>query len=173
MKCEICGEKEAVLFVQQVTATRTIEMHICLDCAKEKGISTSFSVKNKFAGNFLDKEQNANNSAENVSCPICGLTLADLRRQNLSGCPECYTVFKSEIFSILKSYKIEGTYHGSLPKKLPNFRSTLTDRMFFQTKLAEAVAIEDYEKAAVYRDRLKALDARFSVVDSSCEDDYE
>ena len=69
-------------------------------------------------------------------------------------------IFKSEIFSILKSHGIEGTYHGGLPKKLAHFRSVLTDRMMYQEKLAEAVAVEDYEKAAVYRDRLKALETR-------------
>ena len=30
----------------------------------------------------------------------------------------------------------------------------------YQEKLAQAVAIEDYEKAAVYRDCLKALETR-------------
>ena len=60
----------------------------------------------------------------------------------------------------MKSHGIEGTYHGELPKKLAHFRSILTDRMMYQEKLAEAVAVEDYEKAAVYRDRLKALETR-------------
>ena len=32
--------------------------------------------------------------------------------------------------------------------------------MMYQEKLAEAVAAEDYEKAAVYRDRLRALETR-------------
>ncbi len=165
MKCDICGIRNAVLFVQQVSATRTVELHLCVECAKERGINVAGKnvevAFNNLLSGLLQNSELANQISQPSSvCPVCGKTLADLRRTKTAGCPECYTVFKSEIFSILKSHGIEGTYHGGLPKKLAHFRSVLTDRMMYQEKLAEAVAVEDYEKAAVYRDRLKALETR-------------
>lgn len=165
MKCDICGIRNAVLFVQQVSATRTVELHLCVECAKERGINVAgknveVAFNNLLSGLLQNSELANQISQPSSSCPVCGKTLADLRRTKTAGCPECYTVFKSEIFSILKSHGIEGTYHGGLPKKLAHFRSVLTDRMMYQEKLAEAVAVEDYEKAAVYRDRLKALETR-------------
>ena len=51
-----------------------------------------------------------------------------------------------------------------MPKRLASFRNSLTDRADLQAKLDEAVKNENYEKAAVYRDFLKALE-RGSVSD--------
>jgi len=56
-----------------------------------------------------------------------------------------------------KAYGIETEYKGSLPKRIKGYRSTLVDRMTMQIKLEEALAAEEYEKAALYRDYLKVL----------------
>ena len=61
---------------------------------------------------------------------------------------------------------ITGTYTGSFPKRLSGFRNALTDRNDLQAKLDEAVREENYEKAAVYRDYLRALE-KGSVADAS------
>ena len=45
-----------------------------------------------------------------------------------------------------------------MPKRLDTFRSVLTDRIALQGKLEESLKNEDYEKAAVYRDYLRALE---------------
>ncbi len=161
MKCDICGINDAVLFVQQVSANKTVELHLCFDCARKRGLH----MPGKNAGDTLSNlisslMQEGLNQSQNAACPVCGRTLNDLKKQKFAGCPECYTVFKSEIFSILKGEGMEGTYHGMLPKQLANFHSVLNDRMILQAKLADAVAVEDYEKAALYRDRLKALETR-------------
>ena len=50
-------------------------------------------------------------------------------------------------------------YRGSLPRQLSQYRSLLEDRAELQNRLNESIANEDYEKAAVYRDRLKELEA--------------
>jgi protein arginine kinase activator len=53
---------------------------------------------------------------------------------------------------------ITGQYSGSYPLRLGQVRSVLSDRMSIRTKLEESVAKEDYERAAMYRDRLRALE---------------
>lgn len=45
-----------------------------------------------------------------------------------------------------------------MPNYVKGFRSVLTDRILLQSKLEESIEKEDYEKAAVYRDYLKALE---------------
>lgn len=161
MKCDICGINDAVLFVQQVSANKTTEMHLCFECAKKRGIHTPGKNAEETLSNLISNLMSEGlATSQNTACPVCGKTLNDLKRQKASGCPECYTVFKSEIFSILKAEGLEGTYRGNLPKQLANFHSVLNDRMILQAKLSDAVAVEDYEKAALYRDRLKALETR-------------
>ena len=45
-----------------------------------------------------------------------------------------------------------------MPHRLASVHSVLTDRIMLQNKLNAAVEREDYEKAAMYRDYLKALE---------------
>ena len=53
---------------------------------------------------------------------------------------------------------IKGMYAGSMPTRLANVRSVLNDRLVLQDKINDAVAKEEYEKAAMYRDYLRALE---------------
>ena len=59
---------------------------------------------------------------------------------------------------ILSKQGIKGPYKGVMPNRLSTFRSVLTDRIALQAKLEESIKNEDYEKAAIYRDYLKALE---------------
>ncbi len=61
---------------------------------------------------------------------------------------------------ILMSKKLPMPYQGSLPKRLKDYQSLLVDKMTIKIKLEEAVAAEDYEKAAFYRDYLKAMEEK-------------
>jgi protein arginine kinase activator len=45
-----------------------------------------------------------------------------------------------------------------LPNQIANFTSSLNDRVALQEKLNKAIQEENYEKAAVYRDKLKMLE---------------
>ena len=79
-------------------------------------------------------------------------------KEKTVGCAECYNVFKKEITEILKGLGVTKSYTGSLPNRIENFKSSLTDRALLQEKLQNAIQEENYEKAAVYRDKLKMLD---------------
>ena len=58
----------------------------------------------------------------------------------------------------MKKNNAYGEYTGSMPKRIANFRSPLTDRIEVQKKLEQAIENEDYEKAAFYRDYLHAIE---------------
>ena len=53
-----------------------------------------------------------------------------------------------------------------MPARLSTIHSVLNDRVILQNKLNDALSREDYEKAAMYRDYLKALEKQ-SVSDGS------
>ena len=57
-------------------------------------------------------------------------------------------------------YCEEKTYCGSFPRHVSDGRSVLQDRIILQEKLEESVAKEDFEKAAIYRDKIKELDKK-------------
>ena len=102
-------------------------------------------------------------------CAVCGCSFDEIAKSQNIGCSECYYTFEKEFRETLKQYGIQGEYKGSLPKRLKGYRSTLVDRMTMQIKLEEALAAEEYEKAALYRDYLKVLNQGTGVNDSGQE----
>ena len=58
-----------------------------------------------------------------------------------------------------------------MPKRIRNFSSVLTTRVAIQGKLEESLKKEDYEKAAIYRDYLKALEKAPVAGDGDAEDE--
>lgn len=160
MKCDICHEKQAVIFVRQMTGQTSLELHLCADCARERGFSATdskleLSLSGLLSG-IVDNQSLLN--SKNRACPVCGKSLKDIIDNKKAGCPECYINFTKEIMAQLKLDGIESSYTGSLPQQLAHFKSSLTDRMLLQSKLEKAIHEEDYEKAAVYRDRLRVLE---------------
>ncbi|MBO5730633.1 MAG: UvrB/UvrC motif-containing protein [Treponema sp.] len=166
MICDICGVRDATMVVQQVSVTGRKEVHLCLQCAAQRGLSTSNGkIEMSLAGLFDSIAKLQKNQRQ---CPVCGKSEGELERNQRLGCPECYNFFGPKLKSILEKRGVTGSYTGSLPERLASYKSVLADRMQLKEKLEQSIAQEEYEKAALYRDRLKALDK--CVAGSDCSD---
>lgn len=156
MICDICGVRDAMMVVQQVSTSGQKEVHLCLQCAAQRGLSTSNGkIEMSLAGLFDSIAKLRKNQRQ---CPVCGTNEGDVEKIQRLGCPECYHIFAPKLKSLLEKRGITGSYTGSLPERLTGSNSVLVDRMQLKKKLEQSVAQEEYEKAALYRDRLKALD---------------
>lgn len=158
MKCDFCHENDAIIFVRQVTNNSTKELYLCAECAEKRGISESSSKMDLNFSGLLGDLIGKQREERNKVCPTCGCRLQIILKEKTVGCAECYNVFKKEITEILKGLGVTKSYTGSLPNRIENFKSSLTDRALLQEKLQNAIQEENYEKAAVYRDKLKMLD---------------
>ena len=162
MKCDICRERNAVIFVQQVSKGTSIELHLCEVCAKERGFSADGSKIDISLGGLFSgilEGPKSGDSAE-YACQSCGYTLQDIRKHRRVGCADCYRQFRAEIISLLRQEGIDVAWSGKLPAKLEAFRSLAPDPENLRKELARAIEREDYEMAAYYRDRLRALGAK-------------
>ncbi len=156
MMCDVCNVRDAMVMVQQVSNGAKKEIHLCLQCAAQRGLSTSNGrIEMALAGLF---DSIATVRRGERWCPVCGTGSGELSKSQRLGCPECYSIFGQELRKMLLDKGVSGVYTGSMPDRLANFRSVLVDRMQLKVKLEQSVAREEYEKAAMYRDRLKALD---------------
>lgn len=162
MVCDFCHEREAAIYMEQVSSTgQKRKINMCMECAIKRGISNDpKSIEASIGGLFKElamasKRLQADNSRV---CPVCGTAVAEFKRTGKVGCPECYAIFKNDVKKYLERKGITGTYSGSLPERLSTVHSVLNDRMILQNKLDQAIATEDYEKAAMYRDYLRALE---------------
>lgn len=161
MICDLCHKRKAVFYIEQVMKTKSLTINICAKCAGERGlIPNSSTIRQSLSSLVQEINHTAKTTSKrsNKCCPVCGCSLDDINKTGKVGCPECYSVFAEEIVKLMKSHGIKGPYTGTLPRRISGFRSRITDRMDIRTKLEESLKNEDYEKAAVYRDFLKALD---------------
>ena len=160
MICDICHENESDMTINRSDMTgKTCAVHICSKCAEELGInsnSITSSVMKTIQSIISKKIADENNRC----CPVCGQKLLVLKKEFRAGCPECYSIFKTEIEEMMSQRGLKNAYSGSLPRRLASFKSSLTDRMAIRAKLENAINSEEYEKAAIYRDYLKALEKR-------------
>lgn len=162
MICDLCGKKPAAIFMESVLKGGIKKINLCNECAVKRGIIPPAITPNQIdiQGIFRDIElRKAELDIDTKRlCPACGKSLYEIKRTGCAGCPECYSVFSGDIKNAFSSHGLNGKYSGSLPKRVKGFKSSLTDRSDLQAKLEEAIKIENYEKAAVYRDYLKALE---------------
>jgi protein arginine kinase activator len=157
MICDFCNEREAFVFIDMQGPVARKKLNLCRECAAKLGVTQDpKSISSLFKELSTISQKALEN--DNKACPVCGTKLSFIRKNSSAGCPECYSIFKDEIRSIISKKGGSGTYTGSMPKRLATFRSVLTDRIVLQTKLEESLKREDYEKAAIYRDYLKALE---------------
>lgn len=158
--CDFCHEKEAALFIEQVGGDGSRKIKVCMDCAIERGFSPDPENIRESMATFIsnvEKEKREIEEDKKRVCPACGKPLSDVKLLGRLGCPSCYEAFKDYLSSIMEKKGTRPLYKGTLPRRVSTFRSPITDRLDLQNKEQEAVLNEDYEKAAFYRDCLKAL----------------
>lgn len=163
MICDICGENEAIVHVQQIMGGEVFEVHMCAECAKEKGVSLEkgsegdFSLSQLLSG--LVESFSPDADAKVITeCPHCGTSITDIQENEKVGCPECYTVFRNQIEALIKEHTDNTNHKGKYPEKLRAYKAILIDKEVLKKKLKEAVQREEYETAAKIRDQIKELE---------------
>ena len=157
--CGRCGKAQATYHITNIDGGEKIEQHLCERCAEEEG----FEPKQAPAptSEMLDKfvaSARAQRAAPNLACEHCGISYVEFRNQGLLGCPHDYDVFKEVLGPLIERTQDGGTHHvGKTPrsKAAGLERTTEQDLHRLRRQLAEAVAAEDYERAAALRDRIR------------------
>lgn len=175
MICESCKQNLATVHLTEIVAKQKKELHLCEDCAREKGDvfkGQSFSVHD-FLGGLADaaKKKPEKKEKETPSkpkapvsdtgpCPACGLTFAEFKASGRLGCFNDYEHFKKELLPLLE--KIHGaTQHtGRVPSSVGQKLETQKVLTALRKDLNLAIQREEYERAAELRDKIKALETR-------------
>jgi protein-arginine kinase activator protein McsA len=98
------------------------------------------------------------------SCPKCGLTLYVFNLEGKFGCDECYKHFREEFLGVAEPHHNvtgERIYHvGKRPG--PNAFGTSFEKkmMYLKLCLAKSVELEEFDKAAFYRDEIDKLEEK-------------
>lgn len=165
MICEICGNAEATIHIQEILNTKTTEVHLCESCAKNKGLKDSFdSLQFSFVNLINDIVNPQDNTEEiiQIKCSLCNTSYNDFINKRLFGCSECYNSFKDFIPSLLRKLHSHTKHIGKIPSKSLSMIKNI-DRIETITKrLKNAVEEENYELAARLRDEIKYLKDKYA-----------
>jgi protein arginine kinase activator len=167
MLCQECQKNQATIHLTKMVNGQKTETHLCEVCAAKHGpfslsigLPLPFSIHNLLSGLMQEEDSAAaevNPEQAPLTCPNCGMTYPQFRRQGRFGCPTCYETFESKLEPLMN--RIHGSHHheGKIPLrggKGIDQRRRLDE---LKGKLLQAVAKEAFEEAAVLRDEIKRL----------------
>ena len=138
------------------------ELHLCEECAKEKGaqMEQHFELADLLAGladfgsKLTTKEEQA------LKCPNCGMSFADFKKTGRLGCSVCYTAFRKNLLPLLKRIHGSTQHVGKSPVKATKQVKKMTEMQELKSKLEQAIKLEKFEEAAELRDKIKALEKK-------------
>ncbi|MDR1510407.1 MAG: UvrB/UvrC motif-containing protein [Synergistaceae bacterium] len=183
MICDNCGKNEVEVLLKQVINNEVRYLNLCRACAEEMGfipsvipsITISFSIsedapKQRKLRRIQPKKREA---VDLLSCPSCGMKFISFRENGLLGCPACYEAFRFPLGAFLqKTQGAESHWVGTsgMFRDIRLLSEEITGEVGAAEKgesdenitrlkfeLNEAVAREDYERAAQLRDALVPL----------------
>jgi len=165
MVCQICTKKPATVHLTEIINDQMTELHLCEECAKEKGIAglgQPFGLQDLLAGLVDFGAQVTPDKKTVMQCPNCKMSYEDFRKIGRLGCSQCYDTFKKTLEPLLK--KIHGSVQhlGKAPMHehatgTQAFKSK-KDLQQMKLKLQKAIEAEEFEEAAKIRDKLKQLE---------------
>lgn len=164
MKCEQCGENEAVIHLTQIENNEMTTSHLCESCAAARGLETGEESSGFPLADFLaqmgDSAPGGDKPAEDDGpCPFCGLTFGGFRESGRLGCPQCYTTFEVQLRGLLR--RIHGsTQHVGKVYLPPDPTASEREKRLegLRRRLQRAVDAEDFERAAELRDEIRAME---------------
>lgn len=156
-KCDKC-DKPATIYLTEIIDGKKIEKHLCEACAVSEGITIQPSVS---ISQLLEEFVLHTGSGEsaNLKCDVCGMTFSDFRQQKLLGCPHDYDAFEKSLLPVIERAQGGATQHvGKVPHKAGSEQKKYNAMLRLRMELKNAIAAEDYEKAAMLRDQIKELE---------------
>ena len=155
-------ENAACVHLTQVVDNKMSTQYLCKECAEDKGIDSA-SPEGTQVADLISQLTEGGVAAEPKDAPepcgSCGLTFDGFRETGRLGCPHCYAAFESGMRRLLG--RIHGaTRHVGKVYLSPDPRATQTDRRLddLRRRLRRAVDSEDFERAAVLRDRIREIE---------------
>jgi len=161
MQCDICHKKKATVHLTEIIDEQMSEMHLCEECARQKSVQMEqqFGLADLLAG-LADFGKSATEEVrESVKCEKCGMSYDEFRKFGRLGCSQCYESFKMHLSTLLK--KVHGSNHhlGKTPTKIPRSeKKKIENLQELKSQLVQAIQIEDFERAAEIRDKIRELE---------------
>lgn len=177
MICDECGKNPAVFSVTITSGGDTSNRHLCGDCMKKMEATFTQGNIHGFLSSILGMLGAAQKQETQTVCSHCGLSYSEFERTGRLGCAQCYQDFQKELKPMLQRIHGSSQHVGRTPAgyKAADDQKTTEQPVAAEApaptpeelnakrieelrqKMDEAVAVENFEAAAQYRDEIRAL----------------
>lgn len=154
MLCTECKKNTATVFYQQTINGKVTELSLCPECAEKHGLLTGGSL---FSELFKTPSFFKPTPQAHKCCTLCGSNENDFIKDGKVSCPECYTVFAEELAAPIKRIHGNVSHIGRAPAKFKKIYDKKRELDELKRKLEEAIQNEEYEQAAVLRDKIRDI----------------
>jgi len=160
--CERCKKAQATFHMTNIESAGRQERHLCERCAVEEGLMQVAKPPvniNDILESFIAGSKTNAAALSGLVCEHCGISYVEFRNQGLLGCPHDYDVFEEQLAKLLERAHDGATHHvGKAPKTAAAPRVARQDLRRLKRQLSDAVAAEDYERAAQLRDKIREVE---------------
>lgn len=165
MKCDICEVYEATVHLTEVINDKVTKLHICETCAKTKSeeMQTHFGLTDLLSGLMDFEPPIPGGQIEKeikTKCPVCNMTYYDFQKIGRLGCGRCYETFSSQMSDLLRKIHGSDRHVGKMPFKGKEVVKEQEDLQRLKSELKKLIQVEEFEKAALLRDRIKGLEEK-------------
>ena len=173
MLCEKCNKNEARVHLVKMINGKKSETWLCEKCAKEisngaliplmvegtEAEEISKNIESLFSQ--MTREKKKFSPKIDLICKHCGLTLSEFKKTGKLGCSECYDSFSEELEKIVIEFQGSDTHVGKMPRREEEELNKFKEITNLQKKLKKAIEMEEYELAAILRDKIKIIKGEF------------
>jgi protein arginine kinase activator len=171
MMCEKCNQNEATVHFRQNINGEINEINLCPQCAVELGydsIFTGFESLSPFAGldmgvqNFLgslfSQELPAKKAPQSRKCSFCNTSFEEFAQSAMAGCANCYKEFSGDMLPYIQRIHGKTRHIGKIPGTAGKQITLKRELDALKKQLSDAVDVQEYEKAATFRDKIKEIE---------------
>ena len=163
MLCEKCKKNEARFHFTQIMNGNKTQVFLCENCAKHTGgididIAHDFKMFYPEGVSIVEAMGGKYNISNNERCKRCGLTYDSFSETGKFGCAECYITFENRIKPLLKRIHGNIVHTGKTTANGNIINNNKKELEELKKRLSVSITNEEYEKAAVLRDKIKELE---------------
>jgi len=156
MKCQKCGINTATTSIKTNIGGKGESYLLCPECAAQLGFEPlnpfgKFPF-DSFFGSIMGGAPQHKKSEKVKRCEGCGLSMPDIAESGKMGCAKCYDTFHAELMPSIERIHGKAQHTGQKPKEAAPQRDETEE---LKEQLKAAVESENYERAALLRDKIK------------------
>ena len=168
MLCDRCKKNQAKINLVKIVNGEKQETWLCEECAKNISNMPFFDELGKdgkvpFQGLLTDILSNIENTVKEkpkeLVCEQCGLTHEEFEKDRVLGCSNCYKVFSKHIKNEINKIHGKTKHVGKIPKINGENLYRKQKLNALRNKLKECILEEEYENAAIIREKIKEIES--------------